>query len=509
MDFTRKWTPEHLVDTVKLTWEGFQQKYPDFCTFPAYRRMQYDVKAGRVDRSSHVATAREMLDRIKSLQAHLETVIEEEEEEEEEEREEEKRSGFEVREDGNIFINYDTRTIVTNLGEFGTVVFAFDRHALMRRRYANDWEGSADTIPEIARDFDLHPKAFERYKAMHGWTHASDPFTDEEWAEGLSVDEAVNQTLESQRRAYHKKLQQEKWKKIIDDAEKWRRFEHSALQPMMASIQTYAPQYSPPSLQFKATSRTFDLVLCPYDVHYGKSGWSDETGAGYSRREAAEMVIEKTQSILDTVSLYGTPRKIITAVGSDWYHVDTDSGTTTSGTPQDLDGTPAAVLWEGSELAIAQIDMLRQVAPVDVYYVAGNHDRMLGWGLLYAVYAWFHKQHDITIHNSPAPRQYAVSGNTLLGFTHGDGAKATDLPLLMATEAASYWGRTKYRAWFTGHLHHELTRDTLGVVQFQLPSLSGSDRWHTRNGYVGSRRALAAYVVDETQGVTASLYAPR
>lgn len=512
-----KWTSPYSADAVNLTWEQFVAKHPVFCGYNAWRRQRYDVLNGRVTDVTVVdgrVTSEDLAPRLISDDTGKSPPIVPDSPRvravpQLEETQPGETPAYEVREDGDIFINRLTRTIVTNLGTFGTVVFSFERHASMRRRYANDWENSADTIPEIARDFDLHPKAFERYKAMHAWTHASDPFTDEEWGEGLSVEDAVEQTLESQRRAFHKKLQKEKWAQLIDDAEKWRRFEHTALTPMLEAIAVEAPVYQPPQVHIADVSeRPFDIVICAMDLHFGKSGWSDEVGEGYTREEAKRLLIEKTERIIQAATRYGRPRKIITAVGSDWFHVDTDGGTTTGGTPQDMDGSPHMILWEGSELAIAQIDMLRQVAPVEVYYCAGNHDRMLGWGLLHAVYSWFHTASDVTIHRSAAPRQYAVSGNTLIGFAHGDGAKPKDMPLLMATEASQQWGATQHRIWFTGHLHHELTRDTMGVVQYQLASLSGQDRWHARNGYVGSRRSLAAYVIDEEEGVISTLYAP-
>ena len=430
-------------------------------------------------------------------------------ENEEEESEKTERPSFEVRDDGDIFINRRTRTIVTDLGEFGTVVFSFERHAQMRRRYADDWENSRETIPEIARDFDMQPAAFNRYKTLHGWTHASDPFTDEEWEEGLSVEAAVAQTLASHRRAYHKQLQKEKWAETIADADRWRRFDESVLQPVTAAIEARAPRYAPPRLILsQRSSRRFDVVLCPTDLHYGKGSYLDECGSAYSCAEAARLIEDCTRSLLQDTIAFGVPERIITAVGSDWLHIDTDSGTTTSGTPQDMDGTPQDIHWEGAELAIQQIDMLRQVAPVEVLHIPGNHDRMAGWGVLHIVYSWFRSVADVHVTRSNAPRQYIQSGDTLLGFAHGDGAKFKDLPLLMATEARELWGKTQWRTFFTGHLHYELTKDTMGVIQRQLPSLSGSDRWHVRNGYVGSRRALTAYIVDHRDGVIATLNAP-
>jgi hypothetical protein len=68
--------------------------------------------------------------------------------------------------------------------------------------------------------------------------------------------------------------------------------------------------------------------------------------------------------------------------------------------------------------------------------------------------------------------------------------------------------RTRERVWFTGHKHHEESKDYGGVRWYQLPSLSGDDAWHDQNGYTGARKSLAGYVVRRDDGVVAQIYAP-
>jgi hypothetical protein len=416
---------------------------------------------------------------------------------------------YAVSADGAIFTNRLDHTVITNLGDaFGQVVFSFERHAAMRRRYADAWENSRETIPEIARDFELPAKAFERYKSIHGWTHASDPFVDEEWADGLSVDEAVEQTIESQRRAFHKKLQKQQWQHTIEDADKWRRFEQTTLEPLVEAIESHAPRYTPPLLNIARAAYPFDAVIDAPDVHFGKRSTPDEGGNTYDRATTRRLLLQHTEQVLERVCRHGRPERIITTVGNDWFHVDNYGGTTTSGTPQDMDGTPHQILWEGADLAIERIDLLRQVAPVEVRYVQGNHDRMLGAALLNMVYCWFNKQERVQVIRSAAPRQYVTSGSSLLCFTHGDGVKPEQLPMIMASEARREWGQTLHKAAFTGHLHHERVRDVYGVQMYQLSALSGSDRWHNNHGYVGARRSLAAYIVDHAEGVVGTVYAP-
>lgn len=55
---------------------------------------------------------------------------------------------------------------------------------------------------------------------------------------------------------------------------------------------------------------------------------------------------------------------------------------TTADTPQDTDGTPLQIMRERYLLAVEHLDMLRQVAPLDVVPIEGNHDRAAAHAML-------------------------------------------------------------------------------------------------------------------------------
>jgi hypothetical protein len=103
-------------------------------------------------------------------------------------------------------------------------------------------------------------------------------------------------------------------------------------------------------------------------------------------------------------------------------------------------------------------------------------------------------------------RKYVSYGINLLGFTHGNEEKHGDLPTLMAQEAAGLWREDQHREWHLGHYHKkkQLThnpQDTQGGTRVQvLPSLSGTDAWHYRKGYVKTLRAAEAYLWNYTNG---------
>ena len=99
-------------------------------------------------------------------------------------------------------------------------------------------------------------------------------------------------------------------------------------------------------------ARPYALVVSATDFHWGKYGWQDETGEAYDFEEAENRLFDKTSELISR--LPGTPEKIVLAAGSDWFHIDTDKGTTTAGTDMGgsgLAGSPAEVLITGCQLA--------------------------------------------------------------------------------------------------------------------------------------------------------------
>ena len=92
-----------------------------------------------------------------------------------------------------------------------------------------------------------------------------------------------------------------------------------------------------------------------------------------------------------------------------------------------------------------------------------------------------------------------------MGISHSEDTKHKDLPDLMANEAREMWGKSKNQVWFTGHWHAEKTMDIKGTLIHVVPSLAGTDRWHARNGYTGTRKALPAYILHHEKGERAQL----
>jgi len=398
--------------------------------------------------------------------------------------------------------NKDTDTYITFIKCAGeNLVISGDMHRAMKSSYSNMTSKGA-TLNQIAREFNFPRLWFDEYRRKHGWTHDMLPYTDEEVIEGDN-DELVEDLVLRNRREIHKKYEKKKWKDIQDAAEKWFHFEDT-YKGMLNNL-TKAPK-TVPKLKIPKAKSPFAVVMSPTDFHWGKYGWVDEVGVSYNFDEARNRLMDRTQEIISW--LPARPDKIILATGSDWFHVDNDLGQTTRGTPQDMCGSPAEILISGCQLAREHIDLLRQVAPVEVVFMAGNHDRHSALALMLYLSAAYENIDGVTVNLNPQIRHYTTYGNTLLGFNHGDSVKKEKLPTLMSKEQRVLWGQTESHIWFTGHLHHQVLYEMDGGLVIQLPSLAGHDRYHYRNGYTTAKAGLAAHIIDKELGLIGSIFSP-
>ena len=401
-----------------------------------------------------------------------------------------------------FYYNEKTDTYITFIKVAGeNMIIAGDMHRAMKSSYSNLTSKGA-TINEIAREFNFPRAWFDEYRRIHGWTHDMLPFTDEEVMENDN-EELVDDLVLRNRREIYKKYEKKKWKEISDAAEKWFNFEDT-YSLAMKELQK-APK-KVPKVKIADAKDPFAVIMSPTDFHWGKYGWVDEVGVSYNFQEARSRLIDRTNEIISW--LPARPEKIIISTGSDWFHVDNDLGTTTRGTPQDMCGSPAEILITGCQLAREHIDLLRQVAPVEVVFMTGNHDRHSALALMLYLSAAYEGVDDVSVQLNPQTRHYTTYGNTLLGFSHGDSVRKEKLPTLMSKEQRVLWGQTESHIWFTGHRHHQVLYEMDGGLVIQLPSLAGHDRYHYRAGYTTAKAGLAAHIIDKELGLIGSIFSP-
>ena len=279
---------------------------------------------------------------------------------------------------------------------------------------------------------------------------------------------------------------------------------------LLKNIKNLIEKYSPVYNKIKRIEGNHLLVINPADIHIGKLAVALETGDKYNTEIAYNRVLEGVTGLISKAQGFSIDR-VLFCVGNDILHIDNVYNTTTAGTPQDADGK----WWEHFELALKLyvkcIEILRDIAKVDVIHSMSNHDYQSGFHLAHALQSWFRKADDITFDISVAHRKYYKYGSNLIGLEHGDGAKMDKLPMLMANEKPKEWSETKYRYWYLHHLHHKVkykwldAKDFIGVTVEYMRSPSGTDSWHNRKGFTGVQKAVEGFIHSKESGQIARL----
>jgi len=247
------------------------------------------------------------------------------------------------------------------------------------------------------------------------------------------------------------------------------------------------------------------LEINIFDLHVGKLCWAGETGENYDVKIASKRFMEALEGLIKRAS-GSTFERILFPVGNDFFNSDTILNTTTEGTPQDEDLRWQKTFRLGVQLLVAGIDYMRQYAPVDVVIIPGNHDLTRCFFLGETLSAWYRKDQDVNVDNGAALRKYYKYGKVLIGLTHGNNEKEGSLGQIMAYENRKLWSETEFHEWHLGHFHKKKTvkypilDENLGITIRYMASLSGTDAWHFKKGYVGTKKAAEAYLWNAESG---------
>ena len=277
------------------------------------------------------------------------------------------------------------------------------------------------------------------------------------------------------------------------------------LEDVKALIDNHAPTYP----KIKRVKGDNLLIINPADIHIGKLAVASETGEDYNTEIACARVLEGIEGLISKSQGFNVDR-VLFCIGNDILHTDGVLSTTTRGTYQDTDKK----WWQHYEIALELyvkcVEILRQVAPVDVVHSMSNHDFQSGFHLAHALQSWFRKADDVSFDISVANRKYYKYGSNLIGLEHGDGAKMDLLPMLMANEKPKEWSETSHRYWYLHHIHHKVKykwldgKDFIGCTVEYMRSPSAADSWHAGKGFISSP-AVEGFIHSKSSGQIARL----
>ena len=261
------------------------------------------------------------------------------------------------------------------------------------------------------------------------------------------------------------------------------------------------------------------LEISIFDLHIGKLAWGGETGENYDVKIARHRFLTSIENLLRRASGFQYNR-ILFPIGNDFFNSDTIFNTTTKGTQQDEDLRWQKTFDIGVRLIVDAVNVLKQTGvPVDVMVIPGNHDFERSYYMGKYLEAWFNNDSAVSVNTGASPRKYYRWGNVLLGFTHGSEEKEASLPMIMANDIESkpMWSETKFHEWHLGHIHRKrnvnytvldksrMLNEDLGVTIRYLSSLTGTEEWHHKKGFIGSNKAADAFVWSDEFGLIAHL----
>lgn len=265
-------------------------------------------------------------------------------------------------------------------------------------------------------------------------------------------------------------------------------------------LQEYKPKHY--TTTFSSTGldekKTVDVEISLSDFHLAKKVIDGNNDIEVRKAAYMHVVQELVKNVRGVYNI----DVVVLPISNDFFHTDNYQHATTAGTPQDTIVDYAQEYEAGFDLLVQAIDFLKANAEeVQVVLVQGNHDRTKSYYLAHALEVYYSEDPTVYFDRTSSLVKAVVLGNTFIGYHHGN-CKIEDLPLLFAThkEYSTYFGNAVYREVHTGDKHHYMAKEVKGVRIQQMPSLSGTDRWHSDNNFVHSIRAGLALVYDHIHG---------
>ena len=180
---------------------------------------------------------------------------------------------------------------------------------------------------------------------------------------------------------------------------------------------------------------------------------------------------------------------ILFIVGQDLFHNDGFTGKTTSGTM--IDKVNMEQAWSDAYRFYSELiqKALENSKNVNVIYSNGNHDQGICYGFVKTLEIKFPQ----AIFDSRMQQRKGFTWEKVfLGLSHGDKGKAR-LEKNFLREYRTEIANAEVVEIHTGHFHHEVTKDDLGIVLRSLSTKAKTDDYHYENGFVGAMKRFQLF----------------
>jgi hypothetical protein len=234
------------------------------------------------------------------------------------------------------------------------------------------------------------------------------------------------------------------------------------------------------------------------DAHVGMYAWHEETGktdfdtniACRDMRAAIDDLVERSPN---------AETGVLVDVG-DFMHANTSDNATAKGTALDVDTRFPRILRAAGMVMRYCIDkMLTKYKNVVVIIAKGNHNPEPAVAVALMLNFYYDKEPRVDVKDTIGMFHYLEWGRHLIGVNHGDKIKPARLVSVMARDQAEAWGRTRFRRWITGHIHHERVIEHDGCTVESFNTLAPPDAWHSGAGY-GASQSMSLITLHKTKG---------
>jgi hypothetical protein len=237
-----------------------------------------------------------------------------------------------------------------------------------------------------------------------------------------------------------------------------------------------------------APSHVVSDLMCVYpqgDPHVGLHSWWAEAGEDFDLKIAERLMCAAVDRLVATAPAAETA--LLLNLG-DMFHADNQRNESQSGHKLDVDGRWAKVQQVGLRAMLHCVRrLLEKHQRVILRINRGNHDGHSAYALALMISCYFHDEPRVEVDLSPAVCWYHQFGKNLIGSTHGDTIKGSDMLPIMAADVPEMWGETTHRMWFVGHVHHQDLKEYRGGTVEYFRTLAARDAWHAGQGYRAGR----------------------
>jgi hypothetical protein len=272
------------------------------------------------------------------------------------------------------------------------------------------------------------------------------------------------------------------WVKSGIDEERREQIVREMLQTMAKDVKGLAPAIPAP----KRSNADLMAVIPVGDPHNGLYVWAKECGDNFDTAIASKLATAAADRLIASAPACSVA--VFLLLG-DVLHAN-DQSNQTPGHKHQLDVDSRFVQVIGVAIETYRhilLRMLEKFPRVVVKLVPGNHDPQAIWALAYALHAYFVNEPRVEVDLGPSKFWYFQFGKVLLGATHGDTVKPERLPGIMAADRPEQWGASRFRYWYTGHIHSRNVTEFPGVMWESFRTLAAQDAYAASHGYRSGR----------------------